>query len=420
MKSLFEKEERENAIKELKISLISRFYPFSKEEVIKYQDSLNFSYGNFMSNVHINWDIDLIEKLKDKIDWSGITRIKSIEFDDSFLKTYKGYISIDSIPYMNNIQWNDSIISEYGDKFDWSSSYILKKGITSIDNLRKYKNQVNWSNLSEHINLVKDENVISEFDEFWDWKKLSRNRHLPISLTFILKNLNKLDFDELSSNPNCLDLIYEYPTSKKWNWQRVIKNPGIIYNRESYAFMIYFYQKQFLEPKIRKPINKTFVLQNFIKDIFYAPYLDKSYFLKEEFNPYIPFKVMHTFCDFKFDLDFIEKHKDKFDFSNDDFIRKHKTILTEEFILKNLNLFNPKAYTFYSLPISIAIIKNININVNWNSLSSCKTLDWNWDFFESNFDKLNLFRLSENEGFYEKVIKKESVLNELLESLLPK
>jgi len=35
MKSLFEKEEKETALNQLKVDLISRFFPFSKEEVYR-------------------------------------------------------------------------------------------------------------------------------------------------------------------------------------------------------------------------------------------------------------------------------------------------------------------------------------------------------------------------------------------------
>lgn len=46
MRSLFEKEEKEAALNQLKVDLISRFYPFTKDVVLKYKSVLNYHLMN--------------------------------------------------------------------------------------------------------------------------------------------------------------------------------------------------------------------------------------------------------------------------------------------------------------------------------------------------------------------------------------
>ena len=66
MKSLFEKEEKENAINQLKIDLISRYYPLSNTEIIQFQRILNFGYSYLMNNQSVIWSLKLIDELRDK------------------------------------------------------------------------------------------------------------------------------------------------------------------------------------------------------------------------------------------------------------------------------------------------------------------------------------------------------------------
>ena len=91
MKSLFEKQEREESIRGLKIDLISRFYPLTNIEVVKYKDTLNFDGQHLMKNESIQWDIDLVETLKEKIDWSEIWKLKKLKIGIPFIKKFETF-----------------------------------------------------------------------------------------------------------------------------------------------------------------------------------------------------------------------------------------------------------------------------------------------------------------------------------------
>ena len=89
MKSLFEKEEKAIAINQLKLDLISRFYPFSKDDILQYKSILNFDRYHLMNNDSVKWDIELLDKVDTKIDWSALWKIKTIKFDIAFFKRYE-------------------------------------------------------------------------------------------------------------------------------------------------------------------------------------------------------------------------------------------------------------------------------------------------------------------------------------------
>lgn len=417
MKSLFEKEEKETALNQLKVDLVSRFYPFSKEEVMKYKSVLNFDRYQLMNNEFIDWDINLIDGLVDKIDWTAVWKIKNISLDFEFFKKYENQIDYSSIHLSKNIKWTDNLLADFGDKFDWSKWLITKEPLSTIDNLRRFNDKLDWSFVSQRINIEFNENVIEEFAEKWDWKKLSSNKNLPLSVEFIQKHIDQLDFDALSQNPKSLELIYKYPTSKKWNWEKVILNPAIIYNKESFDFVFNNYKRQYEAKEFTNPIMKKMALPSFLFRIFTRQQNDISYFLSEDFIKYLPWENLCKFCNTKLTLEFIEKYKDKLNFKESEFIRNHREIITTEFIEANSELFNSEHYSFYYLPINTKLLNKYIEKINWNNLSSSEKLDWSWEYIDIHFDKFNLFRLAENKGIFEKLITDKLTKQEIFDFL---
>ena len=407
MKSLFEKEEKENAINQLKINLISRFYPFSKEEVMNYRSVLNFDCSQIMKNEFLDWDNELIESLADKIDWTEIWKIKNICLDFKFFKKYETQIDFSSIHLSENIKWTENLLADFGDKFDWSKWLITYEKLSTIDNLRRFKDKLDWSIVSQRINIEFNDNVIEEFAEKWDWKKLSSNKHLPLTLEFIERYNDLLDFDLLSLNPKSLDLIFKYPTLKCWNWNNVILNSAIIYNKDTFNFIFNYYKRNLEAKKYTNHLIKKIAWPSFLFKVFTRQQNDIRYFLTDDFIKFIPWEKLCKFSNTKLPLDFIENYKDKLNFKESNFIRNHADIITNEFIELNSDLFNPEHYTFYYLPLTIELLNKFEGKILWNNLSSNEKLDWTWEFIEEHFDKLNLFRLSQNKGIFDKLTKQE-------------
>ncbi len=417
MKSLFEKEEKETALNQLKVDLISRFYPFSKDEILKYKSVLNFDRYHLMNNDLVQWDNEQLESLNDKIDWTAIWKIKNINLDFEFFKKYEKLIDFSSIHLSKNIKWTDNLLTMFGDKFDWSKWLITKEPLSTIDNLRRFNDKLDWSSVSQRINIEFNENIIEEFAEKWDWKKLSSNKNLPLSVEFIQKHIDQLDFDALSQNPKSLELIYKYPTSKKWNWEKVILNPAIIYNKESFDFVFNNYKKHYEAKEFTNPILKKMALPTFLFRVFTRQQNDISYFLNDDFIKFLPWENLCKFCNTKLTLEFIEKYKDKLNFKESEFIRNHREIITTEFIEANSELFNSEHYSFYYLPINTNLLNKYIEKINWNNLSSSEKLDWTWGYIDIHFDKFNLFRLAENKGIFEKLITDKLTKQEIFDFL---
>ena len=417
MRNLFEKEEKETALNQLKVDLISRFFPFTKDEVSKYKSVLNIDRFHLMNNDLAQLDNDLLESLSDKIDWTAIWKIKNINLDFEFFRKYEKQIDFSSIHLSKNIKWTANLLAEFGDKFDWSKSLITKEPLSTIENLRRFKDKLDWCFVSQRINIEFNENILEEFSDKWDWEKLSSNINLPLSVEFIQKHIDQLDFDVLSQNPKSLELIYKYPTSKKWNWEKVVINPAIIYTKESFDFVFSHYKRHYETKEFANPILKKMALPSFLKRIFTRQQNDISYFLSEDFIKYLPWENLCKFCNTKLTLDFIEKYKDKLNFKESEFIRNHREIITTEFIEANSELFNSGHYSFYNLPINIKLLGNYNEKVNWNNLSSSQKLDWTWEYIDIHFDKFNLFRFSENKGVFEKLITDKLTKQEIFDFL---
>lgn len=417
MKSLFEKEEKETALNQLKVDLISSFYPFSKEEVLKYKSVLNFDRYHLMNNEFIEWDIVLIDDLIDKIDWTAVWKIKNINLDYEFFKKYDNLIDYSSIHLSKNIKWTENLLEDFGDKFDWSKWLITKEPLTTIENLRRFKDKLDWSIVSQRIKIEFSENDIDEFSEKWDWKKLSSNKNLPITVEFIQKHIDQLDFDELSQNPQSIALIYKYPTSKRWNWHKVILNPAIVYNKEIFNFIFNNYKKQFEAKEFTNPVLKIRALYSFLFRVFLGQQNDISYFISDEFIMLLPWENLCKFSKIKLTIDFIERYKDKLNFKESNFIRNHRDILSTEFIEANSDLFDSEHYSFYDLPINIKILNKYDGKINWSYLSSSAKLDWSWEFIELNFNKFNFSRLSENKGIYETLINEKLTKQDIFDFL---
>lgn len=419
MKSLFEKEEKENQISQLKIDLISRFYPFTNEEIIEYKRALNLDRYHLMNNESIQWDTKLIDDLNETLDWSAIWKLKNITFDYNFIKKYENKIDFNSFHLSKNIEWSDKIISDYGDRFDWSKWLITKKPLATTENLRRFKDKLDWGIVSEKINFDFNDSIIKEFADYWDWKKLSSNTNIPFELCFFSKYLRNFDFVNLSHNPRCIKLIYKYPDFKIWIWGKVVSNSGIKYNEESFNFIFYYFKKKFL-PKWSeiKNINED-PLYTFFSFLFIpSQFNDLNYFYKDEFADYFPWDRVCKYSHVKLPLSFIEKNKEKINFKERNFLSNHKDVLTLDFIKNNIERFDIYKNDFYRLAINYEFLCTLpDENIDWFSLSGNTYFDWSWQFIDKYISKMNVSNLTYNETIYNNLILNQMSKKEIFDFL---
>lgn len=414
MNNIFQENPKKIALNQLKIDLISRYYPFSKEELIKYYTILNFNGDHLMANEHILWDTEILLLLQNNLDWSALWKLKNICIDTNFFKTFEHKIDFKTIQFSKCIHWTDDLIQAFESKLNLSKLLVAEPSLATIENLRRFQDKLDWSIISQSIPIVNDLNIINEFREKWDWKKLSANRNLPLTLEFILTYIQYLDFDEISQNPKSLDLIYKYPKSKMWNWQKVSLNKGIIYNETTFNFVFEHYNKTHDQKNIISTKIKSRTLQMFLYKVFYYQQHDINYFLQEPFLPFISWELVTKSRTTKVSIEFIIKHKNKLNFKESIFMKNHSDIIPKEFIHMNIYLFDTTHYSFYNYPLTQDFVSQIVDKINWNQLSTCKNLDWTWRFINLHFEKFNKFKLSQNEGVYIELISKGSSVNKFL------
>ena len=404
MKSLFEIEEKENSKSQLIIDLLSRYYHFSSEELYQYIPILNIDRHHLMMNDSVDWDHKLFEILKDDLDWKSIHVLKSAVFDFDFFKKHGEHIDFNTIHISKNIKWSKELLHEFGDKFDWSKWLIIEKPLSCIDNLRRFKDRLNWEIISQYINIEFDESVLNEFSDKWNWVKLSSNTSLPVTTEFVQRYSDKLDFNALSQNPKSIDLIYRYPNAKHWNWDKIIINRGIVYNKESFDLIFKKFKSHHEAKEFSNPTLKKMALPSFLFTVFMHQQNDINFFLNDAFIKCLPWRSLCKYCKTELSMSFIEKHKDLLNFRESEFISHNSDIISTDFIKTNLDLFDTEHHSFYKLPLTIEIINKYNDKINWRYLSSCKKLDWNWEFINIHYEKFDWSRLSENQGIFEKLI----------------
>ncbi len=409
-----------STLDQLKIDLISRYYPLSKVEVAKHKNVLNIDRYHLMENPHIQWDDSLIDIMRGSIDWTAVWKLKNIRIDLSFFEKFEQSIDFTSIQLSKNIEWSKEILEKYGSRFDWYKTLILNDSIATVDNLRRYKDDLDWSLVSRRINISFDDEVIKEFENYWDWKNLSANINLPLTVDFIQQYDAYLDFDNLSMNPQSLPLVYKYPTSIKWNWKYIILNPAIAYNESTFDFLFWHFQKSIYPNLSTYNTARERALYSFVLRVLTHQKNDIKYFLNDSFEKYIPWDNLCSKCSTTFPIAFIEKHINQFDFKSSAFLRHHKDIITLDFIKDNIDLFDLKSFSFYSLPLSLAFVHQNRDSIYWVALSNADRLDWSWEFIETNIDKLDLFKLGVNKSVFDRLIlnamSKDDVLA-LLESI---
>lgn len=411
MESLFAKEEFENDVIELKIQLLSLYYPFKTEEIRLLKDHLNIEY--LSRNESVLWNIELFQLLKDDFDWSTFHRIKKINFgvDVSFLIEFEKYIDFDTLHMCNNVDWSIELYNSFKEKLSHKIIYRSNSLFSNKEVFEFFESNIEWDLLSRSTNLEFTIEFIESYKSSINWKIFSRNPKIPISVDFIKLFENLIDFDGLSQNPSCLELILKYSNSKKWNWYRVVYNPAIEFNDNNINFYIEHFNKYLIEKGKVKVFNKNFP-GYLVRHLMVIQYKKRNYFIQDKYLEFIPWDLFCKYCNTELTLEEIDKFKSKLDFKSSQFLTKHKNKINTDFISQHIELFDSKSIYFYQLSLNLEIVEKCS-NISFNMLSGCDKFDWTWQFIEENFDKLNVYRLSKNKALYDLLDLSSPVIPEL-------
>jgi hypothetical protein len=211
------------------IYALSTFYPFTIEQLTKYQDFLiwgdilyddefffqtyvrefslienhpNLIYGVSL-NQNLQWTSELFEKFREKF-------LMFFKHGDSKIikQIIANYYNIEGfIPWQNvlqnkNIYWDKEFIHKYKTQFSWKD-LIWHKNIDLeyiFDNLLENKKHI--KKFSRGANIKDNLLIIEKYDKYWDWELLSQNHNIYWSPELLQKYESSLNWYALSSNPN--------------------------------------------------------------------------------------------------------------------------------------------------------------------------------------------------------------------------
>lgn len=378
---------------QLKIDLVSRFYPLSIDEVKTNIDRLNFDGYHFMMSEHIEWDIELVDLLKDKIDWTALFKLKSLKVDIPFINLFIDYIDFKTVGICN-VVFSNQIHKGFLDRYPWGSDNILlflNKNEEMIPYvLAEYKEVINWKVFSRSIALPYI--TIVQYENYIDWDELSKNNKINDVDLVLLHYRVRLDERSISGNIAYADLIRKNPQALTWKWNSVLLNHG--FSLEKDAEFLYKNYRENLKLANNESLKKKFINICLLR-------MDKSFLLRSNKSlKYINWNNPERINGAILSKELIEEHKETLDFKNSSFLRANKDIIDGDFIRANISLFDVSNHWFAYLNFDIEFVEEYEDQINWCILSFNEFLHWNEDFIIKNSDRLDFLKLSWNKSVY--------------------
>tara|TARA_R110000744_G_scaffold44288_2_gene98925 strand:- start:182 stop:730 length:549 start_codon:yes stop_codon:yes gene_type:complete len=135
--------------KEICMGLLSRYYNWDTEQIIEFKDIIKYNEMMFMKNINVKWSLDLIESLKDRIDWGSFYNVNGIDLDLPFFKKYKNNIVFKSIYLNKNIDWSNQLLDTYQDYWNWDD-LMMCPIVAQVRNIKKYEDKYDWDKFSSN------------------------------------------------------------------------------------------------------------------------------------------------------------------------------------------------------------------------------------------------------------------------------
>lgn len=131
------------------MGLLSRYYNWDTEQIIEFKDIIKYNEMMFMKNINVKWSLDLIESLKDRIDWGSFYNVNGIDLDLPFFKKYKNNIVFKSIYLNKNIDWSNQLLDTYQDYWNWDD-LMMCPIVAQVRNIKKYEDKYDWDKFSSN------------------------------------------------------------------------------------------------------------------------------------------------------------------------------------------------------------------------------------------------------------------------------
>lgn len=396
-----------DALREMKRGLISRYYPFTKEELKVYGKELNWEAELLMSNEAFQWDTNTLVYLEEFIDFSLIYKRKELFLETEDVIHFADKFDFNDITFYMQIKWTQEFFDEFIDCIDWSQGIVYRNEVVSKRaNLLKIRGKVNWKKASANLLLTEGEELLNEFKDFWDWENLSSNPTLKLTVEFLQSHKEQLDFDRLSRNPASWALIQQYPGSKRWNWNLVVANPAISWNENTWRFVLQQYKAKFTKerPDIPAPLSASIAERSLLSQIIVRSHVNRSFFLSDQFKDNLPWELLDGCYTLSEVEPFLIQNLDRINLKKASNVKICAPLLDEKLVNKYWPSLINSGYGQQYLPLTIKLINQLKEGVNWNWISSNEKIDWTYDFIYENSDQLNFWRLAKNRAVYDRLV----------------
>ena len=179
------------------LQLISAYYPFDEEELSEFENYLDWEL--LSQNKHIYFSSSLVHRFRNKWFWSFLTNNIGIYWTTEMIDQLKEYLSrpnhilgnpMTSLCGSANVVWNVSSMEKFKDIIDWTSLSRNNSLPWSAELIKKFRHNWDWEILCVHGEFWTTELIITlqnELDhnlERWDY--LLSNTHIEWTIEFSL------------------------------------------------------------------------------------------------------------------------------------------------------------------------------------------------------------------------------------------
>lgn len=378
-------------------------FPFTNEEILNFCEQIDFNNNLIYKNPNIDWNADLIEALGDKFNFNHLWYLKNLKIDIAFIERFDTKIDFSNLYFLKNIEYSEKLIDKYGKHFDNLEYLLNKDGFTTLGNIRKFSDRINWHKFSRLTKYPVDISFLKEFESKIDWDAISHNPNLKLDLEMLDIFKDKFNFRNLSRNKATAQIILSYPKSEKWNWDAVTQNEGIEINDNNLNLICKYYAKSISKnppfSKFPPHILMSVATRNVVSKLIQFRRSGLDYLLSDNFKDKF-IKHLVSKSSYEFPKEFFVNNLDIFDLTEGGLISKNGKYLSSDFIANNISKFDLSNSQFYYLSLTNEIVEDNLENISFFWLPNCQSINWSWDFIEKYSDKLNIFRLSENQKVF--------------------
>jgi len=222
------------------LGIISSKYPFTKTQLRKYAYTLDWEkvsnnenilwsheiltelkdlfHWDFLSvNRNVFKDLSLLDAFEDKIDWSGgdcygdsIAANEGIYWDIELIGKYADKLNFEKLSYSTNVEWSELLLEKHKDKWDYDELILNESIPWTLELFDKYFDKSTLLKIHVQSNTrLMTFDLIQKYYHLINWHTICSNPNLP----WIEKNLLEL-------------------WSERIFWSKIVDNPFFIQNNE--------------------------------------------------------------------------------------------------------------------------------------------------------------------------------------------